>query len=464
MMQDVFKIRINSIIALDNVKRIYRRKYKDEAQNIVASGYFTHVKHYCRYIPLQEYNQTFTFDYFAENRRVERKVDMKVFLLCLAEKSYPFGKSFFLVIGTQIDKLFQGNTDTETFCPGDLCTETDLLHLKKAFYNKAYYYDGSNKVDLHCWQNKILKAVTGVNYAGKYGRHYVIDIVATRIETNVYHLSQLNRAFDEAYKKSPLDVTQKYLDGLRQLAYGLLFGNDNCMRTPQRQIDAVLGDGYSNNNAEVTYAGGSTIVFLQTHYPYEKERVSNEKNGVIDTNNLYEVCAIMVAKQKLRHIRNSMSNGNASEIKSSLSDMSEYLSKNPLRLNEQELKMKYFYQKLNINKTFDTILKMGELSSEAITIKQNRNLNRIVVALTACTLIIGIIPLIKDTTNTQPNMLHSLITTACCSDIKLSILTEVTLLLILVCFVICLTLQIMKIRQRKDIKNIIRELEEKGEI
>ncbi len=469
-MEDVFVVRIHSLIPLDSVRRVYRKRYRQEVKNVELPEHITHAKSYYGYIGLSEFKQCFSYRYSIDGKDVTRIVKLRVYLLYSTEKEYPHNRRCYLVIGTDIDKVFGHEEQNRLFKHKDLCTKHDLLHLKKAFYNKFYYHDGDKVTSYYDWQDRILKKVTGKEYHGKYGRHYIMDVLTTRINVSTNHWNDLQANFSNAYYNLPIDEAELILKEHHTLAYGLLYGNDNCERAKQKDIEKVLRGGFSNIRSEITYAGNSTLLFLHTHHPYSWKnehlnKIKELKYEFESILNVPEICIVMDAKQRLREIKNMMRTEDASHIKEVLSDISEYLSKNPLRINEMEMKMKYLYQTLDIDNMYATVLQMGELSSEAINIKQTGRLNKWVTGLTAATVLLGVIQLfsknnqLNKSINMNPcNCNVATIPMDCCMVVC------VLLLLVLIALIVLVVINFVHYRQRDDIKKIIRELDEKGEI
>ncbi|MBR1556980.1 MAG: hypothetical protein IJ647_04365 [Prevotella sp.] len=469
-MEDVFVVRIHSLIPLERIRREYRRRYRQKVNSIAPPEHITHAKSFYGYIGLSEFKQRFSYRYSIDDKDVTRIVELRVYLLYSTEKEYPHKRRCYLVIGTDIDKVFGHEEQNRLFKHKDLCTKHDMLHLKKAFYNKFYYHDGDKVTSYYEWQDRILKKVTGKEYHGKYGRHYIMDVLTNQIDVSTNRWIDLETNFSNAYYNQPVDEAELILKEHQTLAYGLLYGNDNCERTNPNDIEEALQDGYSNNRTEITYAGNSTLLFLHTHHPYswKKEHLNKIKKLNAEFNsilNLPEICIVMDAKQRLREIMNLMKKENASRIKEVLSDISEYLGKNPLRLSEMGLKMKYLYKTLEIDSAYATVLQMGELSSEAINIKQTGRLNKWVACLTAATVVLGFFQLFP---NNKP--LNTIMNMNPCNCNSIAIPLDcymvvcVLLLLVLIALIVLVVLNFVRYRQRDDIKKIIRELDEKGEI
>lgn len=395
-LRDLLMARMHFFVPLDKVIRCYRKK---TIYPIEQSEDFTHLKATCRYVALSDFNRPFSFEYIHNGQKFTRTVQMEVFLLEFVPIYYGVNKKqYYLVVGTQVDKVF-GDSESETFDEGNLCTAQDLVEMKKAFYGEFFYNDGSQRVRLYEWLDDKLKKITGQNYEGHYGRHYVVDVLATRGVVDSDSRAALTALFSEAYYRRNPDAIQHTFPHIDQLAYGLLFGNNNYDKVPSLQLNRVLGDGFSNNHTEITYAGNSTIVFIKSHTPYGWCPEHQDKQKTLDCDfksvqNIYEICFVLDAKRRLGAIEKSMRVNNASRIKQALSDMTGFLSKNPLRMGEMDWKMRYLYDHLAITDKFKTLSKMGELSSDAINIRESSKLNHLIVMLTVLTVVFSFIQIL----------------------------------------------------------------------
>lgn len=379
---NIFKAGYYFFVPIEKITKGYRIRFEKNHQHLLKESRIVNSDGEIDYITLEEHGHTFKYEF--EDKR--REIDLKVFLIRHVCSINTNGR-FYLVVGTGIDMVFKD---------GHLCNETDLIKLKKAFYERdregLFYEIGDETIALRTWLDKKLEQIAGQEYKGKYGRHYIVNIqaVATSNQNNIAE------QFAQEYYKTEINVPSynEVLCNADKLAYSLLYGNDNISVIPDETVRDAFKDTYFNNKAEKLFAGGKTIVFLKTRH--EKPETIPRVNRLLplDVNiqgliNILDICMVMEAKHKLKSIQKMMRNNHPSEIKDALADMSQYLSKNPFRLSEIDKRTEYLYQTLGVKKLYDVVMKQGELLSEASNIRMNISINMRMYVLAGITLGVG---------------------------------------------------------------------------
>lgn len=85
---------------------------------------------------------------------------------------------------------------------------------------------------------------------------------------------------------------------------------------------------------------------------------------------------------------------NASAIKEAIGNIASDIIQRPFGVQELTGKTTYIYEAMGINEDFDAVRRIGELKAEAANIRNTQRLNWIVAALTAATVLIGILQLL----------------------------------------------------------------------
>ena len=379
--KNIFKAAFYFFVPIDKLINEYRSRYDDNHRGMKKDSLIRNSDGEIYYCVLDEFNHLFKYEY--DNR--SRTVELKVFLIKHSCSLNIKGR-FYLVVGTGIDMIFKD---------GQLCDSRDLIKLKKAFYEHGkkglFYEEGDENITLRKWLDENLKKITGRDYNGKYGRHYIVNIKVVKVE----QLEYLPRQFAKKYYQNEDEKVYSYYDvieGADELAYALLYGNDNIKAVPIKTIKETFKDTYFNNKAEKMFAGNETIVFIKTRgkYPTQKMNISAPLFiGIESLLNILDICMVMEAKHKLKRIQRLMQDNHPSEIKDALANISQYLSKNPFRLSEIDRRTEYLYNVLGVKKLFDVVMKQGELLSESSNIRMTMSINVRMYLLAGITLGIG---------------------------------------------------------------------------
>lgn len=398
MEQNVFIVSIYSFIPLKRIKKEYRMSIDNP---IHTPRYELYAKAQCKYKIIQE--QDFYYQYFFEGKKYIRKVRMQVCLLHYKEDADESTGQYYLVVGTGIDKAFV-EKGAKTYSEKDICTQADITFLKKAFYCKGtegffYPLNDPQKFMMYDWLNELVYTFSGIQANNHFSRSFIVDILGITIDTSGSELSVLNTRFEDKFydNQSIKDLSYTICNSDRW-AYGLIFGNNNFKRVPITQIRKVICEPFSNNYTDATYASWNTIVLLRTHNPYpscNKYEGKPFSTELTDISNVYEICATMNMKHKLKVIKKMLRSNNASAIKDALGNISADIIRRPFGVQELTGKTTYIYEAMGINDDLDSLRRIGELKAEAANIRYTQRLNWIVAALTVATLLIGILQLIR---------------------------------------------------------------------
>lgn len=402
MTQNIYIASIYSFIPLKRIKKEYRGIITEP---IHTPRYELYAKAQCNYGRLKE--QDFYYQYKSTNKddwsqQYTRKVKMSVSLLNYKEDNDDGNGQYYLVVGTGIDKVFLVDDD-KTYTVKDICTQQDITFLKKAFYCKGkegffYPLNDPQKFMMDNWLNDLIYSVSGVNANNHFSRSYIVDVLVVPTDVSGSDICILNERFEKNFfsKDTIMDLPKVICD-CDQWAYGLIFGNDNYYRVPDAQIKSVIRKPFSNNCTDATYASWNTIVLLRTHNPYpfankyEGKPFSTELTNI---SNVYEICATMKTKHKLKLIKKMLKCNNASAIKEAIGNIASDIIQRPFGVQELTGKTTYIYEAMGINEDFDAVRRIGELKAEAANIRNTQRLNWIVAALTAATVLIGILQLL----------------------------------------------------------------------
>ena len=379
--KNIFKAAFYFFVPIEKLTNKYRSRYDDNHHGMKKDSLIRNADGEIDYCDLDEFNHLFNYKY----DKISRTVELKVFFVKHSCSLNDKGR-FYLVVGTGIDMIFED---------GQLCESRDLIKLKKAFYEHGkkglFYEEGDETITLRKWLDKNLKIITGKDYKGKYSRHYIVNIKAVKVE----QLEYLPRQFAKEYYQCEDEEVHFYYDvvkGADELAYALLYGNDNIKAVPEETVEETFKDTFFNNKAEKMFAGNNTIVFIKTRgkYPTQKLDISAPPFiGIEGMLNILDICMVMEAKHKLKRIQKLMQDNHPSEIKDALANISQYLSKNPLRLSEIDGRTGYLYKVLGVKKLFDVVMKQGELMSESSNIRMSMSIDIRMYLLAGITLGVG---------------------------------------------------------------------------
>ena len=399
-MHDIYIVSLYAFIPLPKVTRQYKRDFARMKNHIDMPRYMHHVQAVCGYATLP-FSQKF---FFERADSTIQNVTLLSYLLFFSATGNDSDGHYYLAIGTTVDKVFEEATVTEA----SLCTAEDILSLKRSFYMKGedgFFYPSKEPVTYyHQWLENIIERMTVGAKGACPELHYVVDIRKTIIDTLPANKPALDDAFDEAYHKNRILDEKNWDLKYNPFIYGLLFGNNNYGSVPLSQIEKTLKGGFSNNITEKIYGGNDSIVFLRTHFAFsrinsnpllttkeEEPHMVVVNHSLLDIHAIFDICSVMDAKWQLNEIQQSYALGDASNIKAALSKMTSYINNSIFHLCELDEKMRYLYEVLDVNHRFEQVQKTGNLYSDALTLRQNKWINRWILLLTCATSIIGAI-------------------------------------------------------------------------
>ena len=315
MAQNVFIVSMYSFIPLLSLKKEYREIWEKDAKPVTPPALIRYSDAKYSFCELKRLAKNFKFDYRHQEKDIRREVILKVWIINFSSTLNNEGR-YYLVISAGVDKAFEKYTHDGTFDIKSICNKQDVIHLKKAFYEKeekGFYYEVDGvKQYFHDWLNQKIIDVSGRNLRGKFGRHYVVDVCGVDLGNTVVvpDYSTLTELFSKKYYSNSYLSYDQVIDGAHDLAYSLIYGNDNNEVIPDDVLDEIASGGISNNRTERLFGGHKTIVFLHTHHPYQWERAKEElkkrlnQSDLSPCQNLYDICLIMESKRKLKYIQN----------------------------------------------------------------------------------------------------------------------------------------------------------------
>ena len=428
---------------------------------------------------LKDEGGRFFYTYNVSGKELEREVEMKVWLYKFISDINLKGR-YYLVTTISIDKAFGDENKTPQFPFGlsNICTSEDIVQLKKAAYggkDKGLFYKDSKKnCYLHNYLDDLIERITGKNPHGKYGRHYIVDVRGVGIADNVRIQSRehLTRLFsDEYYKREKLPFNEVVKD-YKTMVYGLFFGNENNEVIPYDTLENTLKDSFSNNKTERLFAYHKTIVFLHTHHPYpwNPENVGKQKilsDEIEKDPIIWDAFLVMEARLKLKEIDRLLRPGQPQNIKDALASISSYLATNPYRLGEYGQRSKMLYRNMGIVELFNSIKDRGNLLADAKVIENNEKLNHRVYALTAVTVLVGVLSLIvsiiccntgKDNPKTISNMYNCILESAGCMGGCCAVVGVLFGLVLSASIIVMAVYQVKSFYKLKDVENELNKI------
>ncbi len=470
MKQNVFIASIYSFIPLLSLKKKYREIWEKDAEPVTPPTVIRYSEAKYSYCELKSLAKNFKFDYRYQEKQYHRDVKLKVWLINFSSALNNEGR-YYLVVSAGVDKAFEKYTHDGTFDIEGICNKQDVIHLKKAFYEKeekGFYFEVDGvKQYFHDWLNQKIMDISGRNVRGKFGRHYVVDVCGVDLGNTVTipDYNTLTDLFSKRYYSNSYLSYDQVIEGAYDLAYSLIYGNDNNEVFPDDVLNRIACCGISNNRTERLFGGHKTIVFLHTHHPYPWEKAKEKLKKKLNLNdlsacqNLYDICLIMEAKRKLKHIQKSLNGGLPSSIKEALSSISGYMNTNPYHLGEMGQRVKYLYQAMGVTELLENVKCQGELQADSVSVRTNRRVNGRMLMLTVATVIIGSMqllqnsPLYNQTNMNNCNCCGTSIQIDCCAIIC------VLLILLLGCVITMMVYYIRANNRLDEIRDRLKRLE-----
>lgn len=413
------------------------------------NGDFTQIRPYeaerynnaiCEYHDLN-ISQDFYYSYKYGGKDINRKVELRTYILRYIYHSF---SQYYLVVGTGIDKVFDRSN------PKDLCTEQDIVQLRKAFYLKGseglhYPTQRPTTCFFPDWLNEQIENITGVNPNGHFDRHFIVNVVGVKTSVNVNTTLELDLNFREAFDSENFQSLDNVIPECDRWAYGLIFGNDNYKRVPEQQVRKVISTPFSNNITESTYAGYKSIVSIRSHYhcSFEDHQYEDDLYGIdlLHADNIAAICHIMHIKRQMRRIQDMLNCSSSSEIRTALGDIAVLIGHKPTGLRELDGKFDYISRTMGINKRFANLRQMGTLIADANNIKNTNKLNTWMATLTAFTVLIGLFQLVNSQYSNNTTTMHTF--DSICIQIGV-------LVLILLGVALCVSIIVLAIYQVKS--------------
>lgn len=350
---------------------------------------------------------TYYFDSYKMNghEKINRKISLNNFILRYYPDNNKDAHRYIFVVGACIDKLFSPCHENDGTTLQDLlCTQNDIVFLKRAFYETGtrglYPIDQNHQKSFRQWLSDEIKKAFGTEQNDIRLIYSVVDLIGIDIEDYSWTTKEmLDIAFSHKYYEEQTPMVEEVLSGnIEQFAYGILFGNDNFARLPDRECHEVLNNGYSNNISEITYAANNTILFLHTHHAYlfnpknvnRQKQLNSQLNGA---QNIIEICDVIYARQKIHRLKNNLQESDAALIKETLLSISKFITSDLFNLSEMDRKMDYIYQGLGVYKEHKNLMKAGELAASVAEIKGTQRTNKLIIVLTAVTTLLTLLQL-----------------------------------------------------------------------
>ena len=456
-------------IPLKDLCRKYKLAFKNSRNEIEAPEYMQDAGFACNYLDLtkKQFRKDQCFYYKSRieksNTELQRMITCYPYILHYNPDRNSSKGMFFLLVSVTIDKTFpveDGILNTDS-----LCTEDDLINLRKALYGPdgyGPYYPAKDPVKFHrSWLQDLVCEIEGVKPGGQRCRQIKFENCISEVcvaDLNELDFSRLEEQFAQDFKSKDNIEKCRPDDGDRIFCYSLLVGNDNYSRLETTDKNIPLPDGYSNNCTEVTYALFNNIVFLKKHHPFtihdkEEECVPVKPTELRHIQYIHEMCGLLYIEAKLNRVKRLIKSERSFKIKEAISALAENMGTRLYKVQEIDKRAEYIYNAFGIRDEFDLIKEQGNLLADAVNIKYSVRTNVWMIVLTAITVIVGILSLFdvkavtKEGSETITNIHNAMI-----ESTQLTY-TNIFLLLILVCLVIICTAIVMQMVSSKKKRN-----------
>lgn len=382
----VFQASLHVFIPLRRIKKEWKADFTNNCLQVIPDSRIRNTEAELWYWELKGREQDFSYSYsqtLEDGKQkvvVSRKVTLRIFLVKFVSEQLNRNGRYHLVIGIGIDRKF---------ADGTICSDKDLIHLKKAFYEKedAGLHAQTGSVPyFRDWLGALVEQITGCKSNGHFNRHYVVNIKAAK------------GAFDYEYNEGEPKRYEEVIDDADRFAYALLYGNDNIDVVPDKTIEEAFKHTFTNNISQKMFAANKTIVFFKTHsdphccYNDDKEPAFNANFGT--ALNVFDICFVIEAKFKLKGIQKMMQGFHPFRTRRVLSSISGYMNVNPFHLAEIKKRTDYLYESLGVNALFQTVKEQGTLQSESSTAQLTHKLNTKVFWLTVLTVLLATLQLL----------------------------------------------------------------------
>ena len=380
----IFQASFHVFIPLRHIKKEWETDFANNRQQVVPDSRIRNTEAKLWYWELKGREQDFSYSYcqtLEDGKQkvvASRKVTLRLFLVKFVSDQLNRNGRYHLVVGIGIDR---------EFADGVICSDKDLIYLKKAFYEKGdagLHSPIGGESNFHDWLGVLVEQITGCKSNGHFNRHYVVNIKAAKGD------------FDYEYNEGEPKQYEEVIDDADRFAYALLYGNDNIEVVPDETIEKAFKHTFTNNISQKMFAANKTIVFFKTHsdphccYNDDKEPAFDANFGT--ALNVFDICFVIEAKFKLKGIQKMMQGFHPFRTRRVLS--SGYMNVNPFHLAEIKKRTDYLYEALGVNALFQTVKEQGTLQSESSTAQLAHKLNTNVFWLTVLTVFLAALQLL----------------------------------------------------------------------
>lgn len=449
-------------IPLKNLCGKYKLAFKNSRNEIEPPDYMQDAGFACNYLDLtkKQFGKEQSFYYNSRNEvfgcELRRMIKCSPYILHYNPDRNSSRGMFFLLLSITIDKMFP--VEEGSLPQFSLCTEDDLVSLRKAFYEPdklGPYYPANDPVRFHrSWMQELVCEIEGGRSGIQRSRNVKFENCISEVcvaDIKELNLSTLEEQFASAFKSQENNPICRPTVEDQIFCYGLLVGNDNYRRLKADDTNIPLPGGYSNNFTEVTYALFNNIVFLKKHHPFtihdeKDEHVVVKPTELKHIQYIHEMCGLLYIETRLNKVKQLIKSERSFKIKEAISILAENMGTRLYKVQEIDKRAEYIYNAFGIREEFDRIKEQGNMLADAVNIKYSVRTNIWMIVLTAITVIVGILSLfdVKAVFDTITNI-NSTMNEA----IQLTY-TNVFLLLILACLVfICASIVIQMVTSKK---------------
>lgn len=405
--KNLFVVSMYFFIPLEKLSKEYIDKIQNTKDEIKAPDYIQNAGFVCKYLDLSKSesisDQEFIYKSLdPENgESISRKINLHPFLFQFyPDKTQRKGIPF-LVVRTSINKKFTDlPTSADTFT-SDLCTEHDIIMLRQSLLKPngqgAYFHRDNKKNNHREWLENIVNLIEESPINEDRKKHIsffnsITDICTTSIDKE--QVNNYEEAFTNEYYCANINNIRITNDD-RRFCYGILTGNENYMRVPKTELDAILKEGYSNNITEHTFAVPKSIVFIKKHHPFPNaSRISVMPESLCFIQYIHEMCGCLYIDRQLKQTRQLFRSKESAKIKSALSSLAETLGTKLFRITEADHRAEYIYSAFGLRDEYERLKERGNLLADALNIKYSRRNNLVLIALTILTILIGLLQII----------------------------------------------------------------------
>lgn len=417
MEQNIFTASFIFFVPLHGIKWKYRRLHVSTTHVASFSALFPNAR--CCYKHLSDYAgkhslftaRSFTFKSRYNGRdETQREVEVKPFLVEFESG----GRLRVLALSISVDKVF--DRSKQKYESSDLCTEFDLVSLKKAFFeNCLHSVTDSNTMGK--WLADLLYELDGVRRTHIAIPYSIVDINVESIDipNDGITAEKLEKDFKAAFYKDkpypsiddflaqgidvPLNVVQSTRNGCIVneccFVYGLLYANDNFMMLHKDTQETVIKDFYTNNRVEKFWADDGSIVRVITHCPYFLPSYQCEqklKGNPSDVCYLYDMGMLIFLKHKFAKLKRECRRWSSDRIEKELGKATECLFQRLHYHTDLDRRMDYFKRKFCLYEAAEDVRHVATPRKNIIEMIFNRNTTLLAIIIALLTLLFTIRP------------------------------------------------------------------------